>query len=289
MYEANVHIECGNTLGEGILWDENTSSLYWTDIDEKRLHRWDSKDSSLHSKEMPDKLCSFALRKGGGFLFAFASAFAFGSWDDPSLQWLTQVHDGSSPVRLNDGRCDRQGRFIVGDFDPESKERGSLFRVTEGTEVQTLWEGITCANSICFSPDGKVMYFTDTPKRLIWAFDYDTQKGPPSDKRVFASFEDQPGNPDGSIVDAEGYLWNAQWGGARVVRYSPHGDVDRIVELPAKNITCMCFGGEQLDTLYVTSARTGLSKKELEEYPLSGSVFSIHTDTRGLKESRYAF
>ncbi len=287
MYEVKLHVKCMNTLGEGILWNEEEQSLYWSDIDEKKLYRWNSGAGETEVKPLPDKLASFAFRKEGGFLFAFASSFAYGSWDSDELQWIESIHPEGSPVRLNDGRCDRQGRFIVGDFDPDNLKRGNTYRVdTDGT-VSTLFEGISCANSTCFSPEGNTMYFTDTPEGVITSYNYNTEKGIPQNPRTFVSLAEQPGNPDGSIVDAEGCLWNAQWGGSRIVRYTPEGNIDRVIEMPVKNITCMCFGGKELSTLYVTTARAGLSEKELETLPLAGCVFSIHTDVHGLNESRF--
>ncbi len=287
MNSVELVADCRNTLGEGILWDERSSSLFWTDIEEYRLYRWQESSGVCESMLLPERLGSFAFCEDGRFLFAFASGLALGGWGSETFEWITVIHEPDSPVRLNDGRCDSRGRFIVGDYDPASSKRGEGYSISGGGKMKRLFSGLDSANSTCFSPDGSTMYFTDSTEREIWAYDYDLETGIPSGKRVFASFEGQPGLPDGSIVDSEGYLWNAQWGGYRIVRFSPSGEVDRVIELPVKNITCICFGGEPLDTLYITSARLGLTPEELEEQPLHGGVFSVKCGCTGLPEQRF--
>ena len=132
------------------------------------------------------------------------------------------------------------------------------------------------------------MYFADSVRDVIWSFDYDLQAGEMSNERVFVDGAANPGYPDGSCVDADGCLWNAEYGGARVVRYTPQGKVDRVIELPVQNPTCCCFGGKRLDTLYVTTAAQGLKEADLEKQPLAGSLFAVRPGVAGLPESRFA-
>lgn len=287
MNQVELLVDCKNQLAEGILWDDRSNCLFWSDIEHRRLYRFDSVCGSLEHKDLPEKLGSFAFTERGGFLFAFGSGLALGSWESDVYEMLSPVNEKDAAVRLNDGRCDRQGRFIVGDYDRDSLNRGSAYRVTADGSVRRLFGGLNSANSTCFSPDGTRMYFTDSPQKEIWVFDYDTAAGTASNRRLFVSLSDQPGLPDGSVVDAEGYLWNAQWAGSRIVRYSPTGEIDRVIEFPVRDITCLCFGGEHLDTLYVTTARNTLSAEQLKERPLSGGVFSVKVDVQGLRENRF--
>ncbi len=294
---AELLLDCKNTLAEGILWEDRSSCLYWSDIEERRLYRFDTLTGTLAYRSFSEKLGSFAFTDSGGFLFAFSSGPALGSWESDELQWLGSrlnpgsgtgaVNEKDGAVRLNDGRCDRQGRFIVGDYDRDTRGRGSVYRVTADGSVTPLFGGLNSANSTCFSPDGTKMYFTDSPEKVIWVYDYDTASGTPYNRRLFVSLADQPGLPDGSVVDAEGYLWNAQWAGSRIVRYSPAGEIDRVIEFPVRDITCLCFGGEHLDTLYVTTARNTLTTEQLKERPLSGGIFSVKVDVHGLRENRF--
>jgi L-arabinonolactonase len=132
------------------------------------------------------------------------------------------------------------------------------------------------------------MYYADSPQASIWAFDYDIETGNPSNRRVFCTFKDQPGVPDGSVVDSEGCLWNAQWNGGRVVRYRPDGAVDRVIEMPVRHPTCVAFGGRELDTLYITTSRLILSPEEVRRQPLAGALLAVRPGVKGLPEDRFA-
>jgi sugar lactone lactonase YvrE len=169
--------------------------------------------------------------------------------------------------------------------EPMREPAGALYRISADGSCVRKRTGITVPNSLAWSPDGRTMYFADTPRRTIWAFDYDRGTGEPSNERVFVA---SPGYPDGSCMDADGCLWNAEYGGSRVVRYTPAGKVDRVIELPAKNPTCCCFGGKDLDTLYITTAAQRLSAETLEKYPLNGSLLRARPGVKGLPESRFA-
>lgn len=287
MEKADLILDCKNALGEGILWNDEESCLYWTDIEGKLLYRYEPESGKLEKYPQENRLCSFAFREKGGLLMAFDEGIALCAGAGEKPEWIHRIRRADEGIRLNDGRCDRDGRFIVGEFDPEEKSRGLAYRIEDGRAPRELFGGLDSANSTCFSPDGKTMYHSCAVAEEIWAFDYDRETGRPSGKRLFAGFDDQPGLPDGSVVDAEGCLWNAQWGGSRVVRFSPDGSVDRVCEMPVKNITCLCFGGKELDTLYVTTARLTLGDKELADKPLSGGLFALKPGVKGLKEGRY--
>jgi L-arabinonolactonase len=277
-----------NILGEGAVWDSQSSSLLWTDIESAELWTLDSA-GEINVAKAPERIGSFALRETGGLLVAFASGFAF--WDPKTGQRedLERFEAHLPHTRLNDGGTDRQGRFLAGGFDEgEGKPISSLCRVDFDLSVHTLLTDICCANSLCFSPDGGVMYFADTPKGIIWRFEYDIDTGVPFNRQVFVTFDDQPGTPDGSCVDADGCLWNAQWSGSRVVRYTPAGQIDRVIKLPVRNPTCVAFGGVDLDILYVTTARYRMSSDEIAAEPLAGALFAIHPGVTGLVAKKFS-
>jgi L-arabinonolactonase len=220
-------------------------------------------------------------------LAAFASGLSF---YDPSTGKQQRIHDIEADLpstRLNDGRCDRRGRFFVGGYDTSGRGLAALYRLDMDLSLHQLFGGLCSANSTCFSPDGQTMYFADTPKREIWAIDYDPDSGCLGDRRTFCRFDDQPGMPDGSIIDAEGFLWNAQWNGARVVRYDKAGNIDRIIEMPCLNPTCLAFGGKTLDTLFITSARYQMSQEQILDQPQAGGLFAIKPGVNGLPESKF--
>ena len=173
------------------------------------------------------------------------------------------------------------------DEDPRgARPIGQLYSYEGGPGPRVLAPDVRIANSIAFSPDGRRMYFADTPTRIIRAYDYDLDSGELSGERVFAALRG-PGSPDGSTVDSDGCLWNAEWGGGRVVRYTPHGRIDRIVELPCAQVTCCAFGGDKLDRLFVTTARTGLDSAALAREPKAGALFAVDAGVRGLADTAF--
>jgi L-arabinonolactonase len=280
--------EVRNILGEGVIWDARSSSLLWTDIENSELWILDPA-GKIKTLKAPERIGSFALREAGGLVVAFASGFAF--WDPATgdRKDIEKFEAHLPHTRLNDGGTDRQGRFLAGGFDERGgKPISSLCRLDFDLSVHTVLREICCANSLCFSPDGHVMYFADTPKGVIWRFAYDVDAGLPHDQTVFATFADQPGSPDGSCVDADGCLWNAQWSGGRVVRYSPSGQIDRVIELPVRNPTCVAFGGVDLDILYITTARYLMKPEELAAEPLAGALFALQPGVFGLAGQRFA-
>jgi L-arabinonolactonase len=276
-----------NILGEGVIWDPRSGSLLWTDIERSELWTLDS-CGEISVVKAPDRIASFAVRETGGLVVAFASGFAF--WDPKTgrRQDIEKFEAHLPHTRLNDGGTDRQGRFLAGGFDErDGKPISSLCRLDFDLSVHTLLTDISCSNSLCFSPDGSVMYFADTPKAVIWRFRYDIDAGVPFDREIFATFEDQPGTPDGSCVDADGCLWNAQWNGRRVVRYTPDGQIDRIIEIPVRNPTCVAFGGADLEVMYITTARYHMKPDELEAEPLAGALFAMRPGVSGLAAKKF--
>ena len=289
MCEVKCVVDCQNTLGENPTWSIDAQKLYWLDIEKSELWRYDPETGETKVWKTPERAASFAFREKGGLLVAFESCLAFWDPETGETTKLKVMEPDLATTRMNDGRCDRQGRFIVGGMDESGKSEriSNVYRVDRDLSVHRIISSVACANSTCFSPDGRVMYFADTPTGEIWAYDYDTNTGDISDRRVFANFSDQPGMPDGSIVDSEGYLWNAQWNGHRVVRYRPDGTVDRVISIPVMNPTCLAFGGKNLDVLYVTTARYLMTPEQIKAEPLSGGLFAVVVDVKGLNEPKF--
>jgi L-arabinonolactonase len=287
--DVELIVDCGNTLGEGLVWDADAQRLYWTDIEQKQLWMLEPGSGQVRSVAVPERIGCFASRAKGGLVVAFASGFAFFDPETGKREDIAQFERGLPHTRLNDGRTDRQGRLIAGGFDEvEGKAVSSVVRLDPDLRVTKLFNSVTCANGTCFSPDGRTMYFADTPAKEIWAFDYAPSDGALGKRRTIARFDDQPGMPDGSCVDAEGFIWNAQWNGRRVVRYAPDGRIDRLLEVPVLNPTCVTFGGAEFDTLYITTARYLMSAEQIVAEPLSGALFACKPGVRGLPDAKFA-
>jgi L-arabinonolactonase len=284
---VDVVLESGCIHAEGPVWEERERRLYWTDIESRTLWRLDPAMGRPESWTMPEKVCSIAFRETTGLLIAFESGLSLYHLETRVEDRIVDIEPEIPVTRLNDGRCDRQGRFVVGGFDPSEKGLSAAYRLDPDRSLHRLFGGLSSANSTCFSPDGTIMYYADSPQAAIWAFDYGTDSGVPSHRRVFCDFRDQPGVPDGSAIDSEGCLWNAQWNGSRVVRYRHDGGIDRVIEMPCQNPTCVAFGGRELDTLYITTSRLTLSEEEVRRQPLAGALLAVRPGVKGLPESRF--
>lgn len=290
---ASSALDAGNLLGEGILWCPRAQALYWTDIQASMLWRHHPASGRTDTWPMPERLASFALcEREDWLLLGLASRLAFLHMPSGALEPLCEV-EAELPTRLNDGVCDREGRFVFGtlhephDGGPK-KPVGSFYRFDADLSLHRLDLGhVAISNSLAFSPDGRTMYFCDSPRRVIRRCSYNVA-GDVGNVEDWIDLHDIAGEPDGSTVDAEGGLWNAQWGMGRVVRYTPDGREDMVVSVPASQPTRPALGGEGLDRLYVTSARDGLSAQALLDDPQAGNVFSARLSKRGLPEARFA-
>ncbi|MFO1070991.1 MAG: SMP-30/gluconolactonase/LRE family protein, partial [Geminicoccaceae bacterium] len=254
MGEVRLVVDSRNRLGEGSVWDPVEGALWWVDIEGRLLQQHVEATGETRRWTLPERIGCLALRERGGLVLALESGFAFFDPATGKLDWIARP-DPDRRNRMNDGKCDRQGRFWAGGMDDRCVEhRASLWRLDPDLSVHEMARGIGISNSIAWSPDDRTFYYADTLDRAIYAYDFDKATGSIANRRLLADHKDQPGGPDGSTVDAEGYLWNTQWDGWRLVRYAPDGRIDRIVELPVQKPTCCAFGGPDLRTLYVTSA-----------------------------------
>jgi len=275
-----------NILGEGPLWNEQDGKLWWTDIHACQLHRLTLSSGAVETTEMPERLCSFAFLAGGGshILAAFESGLAYFDIETKALDWIARVEKKGNGRRFNDGRTDRQGRFWVGtmveDEASAGADTGTLFCLERDGTLHPHMGGVAISNSLCASPDGGTLYFADSPKKAIWAFDLDPESGSISHKRIFAEVTE--GEPDGAVTDSEGCLWSARWGAGEVVRHAPDGKVMETLKVPAGQASCVAFGGPDLKTLFVTSARAGLDEAALDRDPEAGNLFIYESDVAGL-------
>ncbi len=288
---AQLLVDGQHELGEGVLWCERSQSVFWTDIHAARLWNHHPQSGVTRSWGMPQRLCCYAFTADPEqLLIGLASRLAFFHLSTGTITPICRVEDDLPSTRLNDGRCDRQGRFVFGTLNEDAGRApiASFYRLNTDLILERLpLPGIAISNSICFSPDGRLMYHCDTLSKQIMVCDY-APSGAVSGQRVFADLAQQPGSPDGSTVDADGHVWNAQWGGARVVRFAPDGSIDRVVDIPAAQPSCVAFGGAALDTLYVTTAHEGMSAEQRAQEPSAGALFSVTLPgLRGLPEARF--
>lgn len=281
-------VDCRNQHGEGVFWNPADGLIWWTDIEGRAL--WSFDPESGESKKIPakDRVCCFAPRRMGGLIVAFADRVVFLDPATGAEDLIHRFEPDNPDTRLNDGRTDRAGRFVLGGMNEVSGAAdSSVISIGTDLSVRTLFAGVSCANSTCFSPDGATMYFADTPDREIVAMDYDQSTGAVSNRRVHADFSTEPGLPDGSCVDAEGGVWNAEWEGRRVVRVAPDGTIDAVIDVPVWKPTCCAFGGPDLDTLYITTSRLMSSDDVLGKEPDSGGLFAVKPGIGGVIDAPF--
>ena len=274
--------------GESPVWVPEEQALYWTDIPGKTLNRFDPMSGANRVWPMPEEVGSFALREAGGLIAALRSGFALIDLEGGRVEHLIDPEAHRPENRFNDGRCDRQGRFWAGTMnEPRDARSGALYRLDPDHRCERMADDVMVANGLAFSPDDRVMYWSDSRALTIWAFDFDAASGAIANRRIFARLEPHQGGPDGAAVDAEGGYWIACYRGARVMRFRPDGTLERKIRLPVSRITMCAFGGPDLRTLYITSARGGMSASELAREPLAGGIFALEVDVAGLPEPRF--
>lgn len=290
---AELIVDARNATGESPVWQTQENALYWVDIPAGRLHRWqpDGKTDCWQADEM---LACIARSPAGHWLGAQESGvFKLVPQTDGRLrsEKLAGVEHARPQMRFNDGRCDRQGRFWASTMQTNmgADAVGALYRYDPKNDgivdhLAAQIEDLVVPNGLAFSPDGRTMYLSDShpSRQLIWAFDYDIDSGTPHNRRTFVDMNSHPGRPDGAAVDAEGCYWICAIDAGQVLRFTPDGKLDRSVSLPVKKPTMCAFGGDRLDTLFVTSIRPqGI---DLSDQPLAGGVFALSPGVKGLPE-----
>ena len=289
-FQVDCVVKGTDRLGECPIWCDRENVLWWVDSRGPSLKRWNPGDGEVRNTVLPSAVGSVAFReRSAEMIAALQTGIHFFEPSSGVLHVIAQPESHLPENRFNDGRCDRAGRFWAGTMsDAKRESTGSLYRLSADHSCTHIRGDVIVPNSIAWSPDNKTMYFADTYRQVIRAFDFDLASGEVSNERVFADTTGHPGRPDGSCVDADGGLWNAEYGGWRLVRYTPAGRIDREIPMPVANPTCCCFGGPDLDTLYVTTATQRLTPEELSKQPLAGSVLAVRPGVKGLPEARYA-
>lgn len=296
--QARCILQARSALSESALWSPKEQKLYWLDQMRPEIHRLDplTGEDEKFPLALPAQLGALAPHAGGGLVLAAADGISILSPDMKSCRSLLNPIAGSDRLSFNDAKCDRQGRLWAGTTDRQETEKlGALYRIGADAGATLVTEGFVCSNGPSFSPEGRIMYHTCSHERRIDAYDLDPATGEVSNRRIFAAFDGSAGVPDGSTVDAEGYLWTTHWGGSRITRYAPDGSVDRVVEIPVQKVTSCAFGGANMDTLFVTTASIEFDNGNwifmddagFEAAPLTGGIFAVDVGIKGLPEPAF--
>ncbi|MFY0580989.1 SMP-30/gluconolactonase/LRE family protein [Cystobacter fuscus] len=285
-------------VGECPVWRASEQALYWVDIPDRRIVRLHMGSGLRSEWVLPEHVACLAFDRGGTvlagletglFAVTLAASGAPGATAEARLRPLAAPTFPAPGMRFNDGRCDRQGRFWSGTMVKDmslASPAGALFRFDEhGTLSAPIVDGLITQNGLAWSPDGATMYLSDShpTRRMIWVFDFDTETGTPHNRRVFADLHHHAGRPDGAAVDADGCYWTCANDGGRLLRFTPRGKLDREIAVPAVKPTMCAFGGDDFDTLFVTSIRPVGSASDDD-----GAVFAVRPGVRGLPEPEYA-
>jgi sugar lactone lactonase YvrE len=275
-------------LGEGPFWDAEGQKLIWVDILAPGVVTGDPKTGERTLRPMPELVGVAIPKASGGFVCAMESGVKLLS-STGQITPLCEPEADTSGNRLNDGKCDARGRLWVGSLAINAEPgKGRLWRIEADGSAKMMLEGLTISNGMGWSPDERTFYFADSGKRTIWAFDFDLETGDIANRRPFVQLTEGEGSPDGLCVDSDGYLWVAMWDGWAIRRFAPDGTLDKVIDLPVPRPTSCCFGGSDMTTLFITSARIRLSAQQLTEAPLSGCVLAVKTDVRGQDNHTFA-
>jgi len=277
--------------GEGVVWDHGRGELLWVDVSAGRLHRGRPARAAIEYLgcfELGCPLGAIAPAQDGGWIAAAGPGFAR-LGPDGAMTWVARPAAGQPELRMNDGACDPAGRFWAGTMAyAETPGAGTLYRLDPDGTTTAMLTGTTISNGLGWSMDGSTLWFADSGDATVDAFDFDLQTGGISGRRTVVEFDPRDGVPDGLVVDAHDHVWVAVWNGGEVRRYSPDGDLVARVRLPVSRPTSCCFGGPELDTLFISTARKGLRDEVLRDEPDAGRMFSAQTGTRGVAQPPYA-
>ena len=291
MNKVELLYECKNTLGEGITYFSKNNILYWLDItNASKLYKL---NLSSHKKEifaLPEIVTAISIKSDEELILASNNGLNLFNISNKKFERVISIEDQLLSTRSNDGGSDAYGRFWLGtmqnNFDkdgndlPINENIGKLYKVDVDKKISIVEEDLGIPNTFVWSPDNTKFYFTDTLNREILNYNFNLEKGELSDKNKFASFD--RGLPDGSTIDTDGCLWNCRWGGSCIVRFTPKGKIDQIIEMPVENITNCVFGDQDMKTLFITTA----SNKGKNQNNLDGSLFAINLNYQGLEDNK---
>lgn len=275
-------VDARNQLGEGPVWDHLTESILWVDILAGEVHRYDPTGGVTAVTPIGQEVGALVPRNAGGLVLAVRDGFAALD-DEGTVTPLAAVEATDPSTRMNDGKCDRHGRFWASTmaFDA-SPERGSLYRLDANGTVEQMLTGLTIGNGLAWSADDRTFYFIDSMTGGVDAFDFDLATGRLNNRRQVVKVAACVGIADGMCIDGEGSLWVALYGGGAVHRYAADGELTAVVSLPVPNVTCCTFGGADLRDLYITTAWNGMSEQDRTDLPEAGGLYRAHTDVPGV-------
>ena len=285
---AELFVDARMCIGEGPVWDARSGRLLWVDIENGAFHSTDPADGATTTHQL-DKAIGVAVpRIAGGFVAALEDGF-YAIDDQGRTELLAPVDTRDGLLRFNDGACDPAGRFLAGNmaWDPDANPGiGALYQLGTDLRLTQLLDGVSISNGLGWSPDGRTMYYVDTPLRRIDAFDYDVATGRIARRRTFVDVDGE-GRPDGLCVDVDGAVWLALWPGWSVRRYLADGTLDAIVPLPVAEVSSCVFGGEALDQMFITSAWSTLTAEQRASQPHAGSLFRTTVGIAGIPRASF--
>ncbi|MEP0711703.1 SMP-30/gluconolactonase/LRE family protein [Algoriphagus sp.] len=270
-------------LGEGPYWHAGRQNFFWVDIENGKLYEHQLKTGETKTRSFPHRLAVALESEDGSLMLGLDRKIAKFDLDTEELTWLCEVESDYTLHRFNDGKVDAKGRIWIGTLSTKFTEgAGSLYCIDQDLEPKKKLSNLTISNGMAWTADNQTFYFIDTPTRQIKVFHFDLESGEIEFDRIAVEIPEELGFPDGMCIDREGMLWVAHYGGSGVYRWNPrNGELLDKIELPVPQVTSCCFGGENLDTLLITTAQENLSEAQLKEYPQSGDVFLVKTTTKG--------
>jgi len=291
MNKVELLDECNNSLGEGITYSSKNNNLFWLDIGNiSNLHKLNLSTNKKNIFELPEIVTAISIKSEDELILATSSGLKLFNMSNKKFKSILNIEDKQLLTRSNDGASDALGRFWFGtmqnNFDkdgndiPIKENIGKLYKVDTDMKISIIEEGLGIPNTFVWSPDNKNFYFTDTLNGIIFSYNFEIERGELSFKKNFAKFN--RGHPDGSTIDTDGCLWNCRWGGSCIVRFTPTGQVDQIFEMPVQNITNCIFGGKDMKTLFITTAR---NEGENKNY-MDGNVFAINLNYQGIEDNK---
>jgi sugar lactone lactonase YvrE len=289
MNNLEHYLSIQNEMGETPIWVPEEKLLYWVDIGSHMIFRIDVKTNEYESFKPDMPVRGLCRKSSGDWLVVTDAGLAFWNPSSNTCKFIIDPYENQPDLQFNDGAIDRQGRLVVGSYNSNQLDApdGSLYRLDADLTLHRLDKNLVLSNGIALSPDGKTLYVSEMFAHKITAYDYEIETGTAGNRRVFVVIPEDAGKPDGLTVDSHGFVWAAHWGGWRVTRYDPAGKLEREIRVPTELVTCIGFGGQNLDELYITTAWYSLSDQQRKEQPLAGDLFRIQTDITGIVEPAF--
>ncbi|MBG1244829.1 SMP-30/gluconolactonase/LRE family protein [Nostoc sp. NZL] len=286
-YPLHNVLEARARLGEGPMWDSSQNLLYWVDIFNHRVHQFHPATGKNCFFDVGDVVGAIATAGVDRLIIALRHHLAFLNTQTGEVNTILEIEENLPDNRLNDGKFDPQGRFWFGSMCTLEKPQASLYRYDQDGSLHVMETELTISNGLGWSPDQKTFYLTDSPQQKIYAYDFNSLTGNITNRRIFVDLTNEPFYPDGLTIDSEGHIWSAMWDGWCVIRFTPKGEEILRVKLPVQLPTSCTFGGEDLQTLYITTASVGLSQAEIEKSFYAGDLFTLETDVTGLPTNNF--